>query len=103
MTDDPAAAIPDGSSRRSALGRWLGATGIFLHCTVIAFLYVASGLVMPLYGLAALFVIWVALLLFGIRWLRGPHPSLALGIPFLAAGAWLGVLIFGSNVLGWSP
>lgn len=95
--------VADGSSRRSAPGWWLGVAGIIVHCTVIAFLFLASGLVAPLYGLLALFVIWVALLLLGIRWLRGRNPSLAFGIPFLAVGAWLGVLTFGDYVLGWTP
>jgi hypothetical protein len=77
--------------------------GIFLHCTVIAYFYVASGLIVPGYGLLLLFVIWMTLLAIGIRWMRSPIPARALAIPFLAAGAWFAVVTLGGALLGWSP
>ena len=88
---------------RSRGGLALGVVGIVLHCTVVAWYYLASGLIVPAYGLLLLFVIWLTLLALGIRWVRSPVPARALATPFLAAVAWVAILFLGGRLLGWSP
>lgn len=80
----------------------LGGAGLILHCTVIAFVYLATGLVAPLYALLLLLVVWAALLVAAVRWFRSGKPALALTVPFIALGVWLVVLTLGGSILGWT-
>jgi hypothetical protein len=74
--------------------------GIVAHVATV-FLYLASGLVAPLAGVAFLFVGWAALLIAAIR-LRASRPWLVVLTPVASIGFWASVLTFGSWVFGWT-
>lgn len=81
----------------------MGVVGLILHCTFIAFYYFFyAALVAPYDGKVLLFIVWASLLALCLLLLvRSRLPGLALAIPFLAAGAWIGIVALGENVLGW--
>jgi hypothetical protein len=65
------------------------------------FLYAASGLVAPWWGVVALLAVWVALFVVACAW-WSLHPR---WVPFLAAFAiafWFAAVLGGAFVLGWS-
>jgi hypothetical protein len=65
------------------------------------FLYLASGLVAPLWGIALLWVIWLGLLWLLVRsWKRSAVTVLA--IPFIAAAVWFLVISLGEAVFEWT-
>lgn len=74
--------------------------GIVAHVATV-FLYLASGLVAPLAGVAFLFVGWVALLIAAVR-LRPTRPWLVLLTPVASIAFWAAVLTFGSWVFDWT-
>jgi hypothetical protein len=73
--------------------------GVLLHL-VVGFFYLVSGLVAPLWALAVLWVIWLALAYLMWRWRTKPFVVLA--IPFVAAAIWWGVITLGDVLLGWT-
>jgi hypothetical protein len=65
------------------------------------FLYAASGLVAPWWGVVALLVVWVLLFVVACAW-WSLHPT---WVPWVAAGAivfWFVAVLGGAFVLGWS-
>jgi hypothetical protein len=74
--------------------------GIVAHVAV-GYLYLAAGLVAPLYGIVVFWLLWVALLALAIRLLRR-HPLWTLAVPFVAAGVLLGGITLGEALLGWT-
>jgi hypothetical protein len=78
----------------------LGFIGIAAHL-VVGYLYLAAGLVTPLYGLIALWVVWAALLAVAI-WMLRRHPLWILAVPLVALGILVGVTALGGALLGWS-
>ena len=75
-----------------------GGFGLYLP---IGLLYLISGLVVPLYGVALLLTAWALLLIVLFR-LLATRPAWALLIPALAVALWVGVLAFGGSVLNWT-
>lgn len=73
--------------------------GVLLHLAIGTF-YLAAGLVAPLWGVAVLWVVWVAFAVLMWRWRR--HPGRVLAIPFAAAGIWWVVITLGDRFLGWT-
>ena len=65
------------------------------------FLYAASGLVAPLWGLALLMFIWLVLFVQGCRWWSS-HPGRLLLLPLVAIVAWFGIISAGGAWLGWT-
>lgn len=65
------------------------------------FLYAASGLLAPWYGVVLLLAIWVALFVVATRWWT-PHPRRTLLLPVIALVVWFGVLTLGELVLDWT-
>jgi hypothetical protein len=65
------------------------------------FLYAASGLLAPWYGVVVLLAIWLALLVLATRWWT-PHPKRTLLVPLIALVVWFGVLTLGGALLDWS-
>jgi hypothetical protein len=63
--------------------------------------YAASGLVAPAWAVVGLLVIWVALLLVGLR-LRTRRPWLMLLIPVAAVAIWVAVISAGDAFLDWT-
>ncbi len=68
---------------------------------VIGFFYLASGLVAPLWAVVGLMIIWVGLVVVGIRWFRS-HPWRVPALPVVAVLVWWGVLTLGERLLGWT-
>ena len=69
---------------------------------VIGFYYLASGLLAPLWAVAILLVIWLALFVLGCVWFRR-HPLRVLAIPLAAVVIWYGTISAGGAFLGWTP
>ncbi len=63
-------------------------------------LYLASGLVAPIWAILVLWLIWLGLAWYGLRLARaGSYRVLA--VPVLAAAIWYLVLAVGEQALGW--
>ena len=66
-----------------------------------AILYLASGLVAPLWGMAVLWAIWIVLLIVLVRsWKESGIRVLA--IPFVAAAIWFLVIWLGETFFEWT-
>jgi hypothetical protein len=90
------------TTRRRAPGFVLLATlALALHAAV-AFPYLVSGLVAPLYGILALWAVWAAFLALIVQLLR-TRPAWALVVPPVALAVWFAALSLGEALLGWSP
>jgi hypothetical protein len=86
--------------RRGLAGRFLGWMGIVGH-VVVLFLYVISGLAVPVWAVGVLLVIWVGLLAVAIALLR-TRPPWTLVVPVGAVAIWLAVVSAGDAWLGWT-
>ena len=51
------------------------------------FVYAASGLLAPWYGVVALMLVWVVLFVVATRWWT-PHPKRTLLLPLIAIAVW---------------
>ena len=83
--------------------RWLplvlGGVGLVLHL-VVAYFYLAAGLVAPAYGVLFLWMVWAVL--FGVvLWLLQKHPAWTPVVPVAAMLFLLGVVSLGEALLGW--
>jgi hypothetical protein len=65
------------------------------------FLYGASGLVAPWYGVAALLLVWLVLFVVACRWWT-PHPMRMLWLPLVAVVVWFAVLTGGAALFDWT-
>ena len=65
------------------------------------FLYAASGLLAPWYGVMVLLVIWVVLFVVATRWWT-PHPKRTLLLPLIAVVVWFAVLTAGEVLFDWT-
>lgn len=79
----------------------VGWLGIALHAGV-GWLYLASGLVAPLYGVLVLWALWTVLLVVALR-LRRDRPAWTPFVAVVAAVLWFLVLSLGEVALGWQP
>jgi hypothetical protein len=86
--------------RPGLVGRFLAWIGIVGHVAVL-FLYVISGLVMPVWAVGVLLVIWAGLLAVAIALLRS-RPPWTMVIPVGALAIWLAVVSAGEAWLGWT-
>jgi hypothetical protein len=86
--------------RPGLVGRFLAWIGIVGHVAVL-FLYVISGLVMPVWAVGVLLVIWAGLLAVAIALLRS-RPPWTVVIPVGALAIWLAVVSAGDAWLGWT-
>lgn len=68
---------------------------------VIGVFYLSSGLVAPLWAVVGLILLWIALVVIGIRWFRR-HPLRVLALPVIAVVIWFSVLTLGERLLGWT-
>lgn len=80
---------------------YVGAGLAMAALLVIGFFYVSAGLVAPLWAVILLVIIWVALVVVGIRWFRR-HPLRVLALPLVAVIIWFGVITLGEQLLGWT-
>ncbi len=65
------------------------------------FLYAASGLLAPAWGVVVLLVIWLALLLLCFAWWT-PHPRRLPWVGVFAVAFWFAALNAGGAFLGWT-
>jgi hypothetical protein len=65
------------------------------------FLYAASGLLAPWYGVVLLMAIWVGLFVVAARWWT-PYPRRTLLLPLVAVVVWFGVLTLGEVLFDWT-
>lgn len=73
---------------------------VVLHLLVL-WPYAASGLVAPGWAVPALLVLWA--LLGWLAWaVHRRWGAVAALVPLLALGLWVGVLVLGEQVLGWT-
>ena len=78
--------------------------GVVLHLAVGVFPYAASGLVVPLWGIAVLYGCWLGLAAVLVRLLRGEgrRPMLAPVVPLVALAVWFAVVNLGGVLFGWT-
>jgi hypothetical protein len=76
---------------------WLGLAG---HVVALVW-FAASGLVAPAWAVGVLLVIWLGLLVVGLR-LRRNHPLWMLAIPVADAVIWFAGVSAGDAWLGWT-
>ena len=77
-----------------------GLAGLALHL-VLGFLVLVSGLVAPPWAVGVMAVGWLVALLYGLRAWQG-RISIAVGVPVASWLAWVGLIVFGDVVLGWT-
>jgi hypothetical protein len=65
------------------------------------FLYGASGLVAPWWGVTGLMLIWLALFVQACRWWT-PHPRRLVSLAVFAIVLWFALVTAGAAWLGWS-
>ena len=67
---------------------------------VAAIFVAASGLMMPLWAVVAMWVVWLAGLAVQLRHRR--HPLVVLGVPVAVGAVWLLTGTIGEALLGWT-
>jgi hypothetical protein len=80
--------------------RLIGAVGLLGHLGLLVF-YAGSGLVAPGWAVIVLMIVWLALLVLGIRLLI-TRPLLALLVPVVAALFWYAAISAGDAFLNWT-
>ncbi|WP_122817995.1 hypothetical protein [Nocardioides pantholopis] len=66
----------------------------------VFFLYAASWLVAPWWGVAGLLALWLVLFVQACRWWT-PRPTWVLAVPVVAGVAWFVVILAGAVWGGW--
>lgn len=80
--------------------RLIGVAGLLAHLGLLVF-YAASGLVAPGWAVVTLLVIWLVLLLVGVRLLI-VRPLLVPIVPVLGVLIWFGAISAGDAFLDWT-
>jgi hypothetical protein len=101
MTSAGRARPAAGSGPTPLRSKVTGGLAILLHVAV-AWPYLVSGLVAPLYGVLLLWLVWVGYLVLLLRLARRGSP-VALIVPPVALLTWSLVLYLGGELLGWAP
>ncbi len=84
------------------LWQWvLGWVGLAALLATLVF-YAASGLLAPGWAVALLLVIWLAMLVAAVWFLRTRRPLYVLPLPVAAWLIWFGALTVGESLLGWT-
>ncbi len=93
--------LPEPGGQRSGArraGEWVA---LALHVAVGFFPYSATGLLMPLPGVAVMYVLWFAL--FAVAWRWRPRNSwVLLAIPLAAIVVWVAGVSLGEAVFGFT-
>jgi ABC-type Fe3+-siderophore transport system permease subunit len=88
-------------TRPSIIGYVLG--GIALAgLLAMSILFLATGLMAPLWAIIGFMAIWAILFVLGCLWIRR-HPWRVLLLPAIAAVILFGGLRAGTSLLGWTP
>ena len=94
------AAGPSTTARHGA-GWWVTAILTVLGMLGALLLYVASGLLAPLWAMGGLLVLWLVLSIVAVR-LHPRHSAWALLVPVAAVVVLVAVLTAGQRLLGWT-
>ncbi|MBV1854786.1 hypothetical protein [Catellatospora tritici] len=97
MTQAPTPQAPAKMSLDARIARAVGLTGHLLLCGW----YAVSGLVTPVWGVVVLMIVWTALLVVCVRWMR-PHPWRVPAVPVVAIAFWFAFVSAGEAWLGWT-
>ena len=65
------------------------------------FLYAASGLVAPWWGVTILMILWLVMFVVGCTWWT-PHPKRLLFLPVIAVALWFALITGGAILFDWS-
>jgi prepilin signal peptidase PulO-like enzyme (type II secretory pathway) len=65
------------------------------------FLYAASGLVAPWWGVTLLLLLWLVMFVIGCTWWT-PHPKRLLVLPVVAVALWFGLITLGAVLFDWT-
>jgi hypothetical protein len=88
-------------SRPSIIGYVFG--GIALAgLLAMSILFIATGLMAPLWAIVGFIAVWVVLFVLGCVWIRR-HPWRVVLLPAIAAVILFGGLRAGAALLGWTP
>lgn len=79
----------------------LGGLALVLQCTVVAFLYLLTPMLAPMWAGLALIAVWFGLTAIG-GWLFTRGSAWTIAVPFASAGLWYAVLGLGDAYLGWT-
>lgn len=82
---------------RQVRGSFVGIAGM----AVVLFLVLASSPLAPLWALALLTLVWLALLVTGARWFM-THPRRVAAIPVVMLVIWVGTIAAGTALLDWN-
>ncbi len=82
---------------RHLIGSFIGMIGM----ACVLFVILASGLVAPLWAVALMSLVWLALLVLGTRWFMTRPWRVAL-LPLLALVVWVAAVAAGGAFLDWS-
>ena len=74
--------------------------GLLGHLVMLVW-FAACGLVAPLWAVGALLVVWLVLLVIGLR-LRRRRAGLMLLIPLVDVAVWVATINAGEHFLGWT-
>ena len=94
VSQPPEAPRPDA---RPVLGSFLGMGGM----ACVLFLVLASGLVAPWYGVVGLALVWLVLLVVGVRWFMS-HPWRVAALPVVMVVVWFATVTAGAALLDWN-
>jgi len=83
-----------------AVGYVVAGLGMLLLLAALP-LYLASGLMAPMWAVVVLLSVWVVLFVLAIKWF-GHHPYRVLLLPFTAAAIWFAAMYAGDILLGWT-
>jgi hypothetical protein len=79
----------------------LGVVGLLLHGGSALF-YISASLIAPLYGVFALQLVWIVLLVAGLHLMRR-NPPLTLLVPAASLAVLVALAWLGGTFLGWGP
>lgn len=92
-------------TKSSSEGAWLRIPAFLLAVALhagVGFVYVVSGLVAPIWGVALLLVIWGGLSVVLVRAIQNERPWPALAVPLAGAAAWFAVVQGLGTLFDWT-
>ena len=88
-------------SRPSIIGYVFGGLAL-AGLLAMSILFIATGLMAPLWAIVGFIAVWVILFVLGCLWIRR-HPWRVVLLPAIAAVILFGGLRAGTALLGWTP
>ena len=92
----------EAQSKPSIIGYLLGGLAL-AGLLAMSILFLATGLMAPLWALIGFIAVWATLFLLGCIWMVRRHPWRVVLLPIVAAVILFGGLRVGTTLLGWTP